>query len=574
MTLCAGTCTFLGTGCRIGLSEPLLKLRPVEDLYSTLLHEMIHAYLFLTEGVAVRDGPDGHGPKFMSHAHRISEIEGLPITPYHTFTDEVEVYRTHHWRCDKCAMLIKRAMNRAPAPSDPFWSSHQRCCGGAFVKVAEPPKKQKPLRVPKNGAVAVGRGPAPKGAVRTMPIDKMLSQPPPKPPKKFVPCPVCNDTVEHHSLNAHLDKCLEQSMFTQAPPGSQPNSVPSKSKSNPVPDFRNHENPGNVVVIDDNPSSDTTRRDPSRARQARVKVSPPLRNARRTPPVAITPRRYLSAFQKHAQSFMNFAVKPNSETAKPVMDSLKLPTSPLPTPPEQPVDVVHILRPLIGPETPFDEEQRIRAKVNPSDQDFSFRETAKRLGTTAEELFQNVFANSRITPDGRRELSAEVIDLISPVSEPPRHRERDSSAYNRKRPGSAISFSNKKHKIDAPSPNFTDSPNRACPSEPMSSRGRETPSQLSLGKCPLCDKDVPRSQLQSHINTCLTDSDIAPYIFSDDETEPDPNKRETPKLQSTPGMGNVGDAPRCPICDKEMPREDLESHVATCMASMGLVDEF
>ncbi len=47
MTSCAGTCTFRGKlgGCRIALSEPLLKFRPRSDLLSTLLHEMIHAYL-------------------------------------------------------------------------------------------------------------------------------------------------------------------------------------------------------------------------------------------------------------------------------------------------------------------------------------------------------------------------------------------------------------------------------------------------------------------------------------------------------------------------------------------------
>ena len=36
-----------------------MKLRPRKDLVETLLHEMIHAYLFVTDG---DDDHDGHGP--------------------------------------------------------------------------------------------------------------------------------------------------------------------------------------------------------------------------------------------------------------------------------------------------------------------------------------------------------------------------------------------------------------------------------------------------------------------------------------------------------------------------------
>ncbi len=48
----------------------MLQLRPVKDLKETLLHEMIHAYLFL-EGI--RDGPDGHGPNFQAKMKFINE---------------------------------------------------------------------------------------------------------------------------------------------------------------------------------------------------------------------------------------------------------------------------------------------------------------------------------------------------------------------------------------------------------------------------------------------------------------------------------------------------------------------
>lgn len=106
-------------GCRIALSEPLLKFRLRSDLLSPLLQEMIHVYLFLTEGIT-REGFDGHGPKFLSHAPRINAAEQgrVSITPYHTFHDELRFKRIHHWTCKKCGKLVKRAMNRAPSKHD------------------------------------------------------------------------------------------------------------------------------------------------------------------------------------------------------------------------------------------------------------------------------------------------------------------------------------------------------------------------------------------------------------------------------------------------------------------------
>lgn len=75
MTSCAGICSYQGRGgmCTISLSEPLLKLRPRKDLVETLLHEMIHAYLFVTHNNKDRDG---HGPEFHKHMYRINKESG------------------------------------------------------------------------------------------------------------------------------------------------------------------------------------------------------------------------------------------------------------------------------------------------------------------------------------------------------------------------------------------------------------------------------------------------------------------------------------------------------------------
>ncbi|CAI5738453.1 unnamed protein product [Hyaloperonospora brassicae] len=144
MTLCAGLCTFQPRSgfCSIRLSEPLLKLRPRSDLVNTLLHEMIHAYVFVA--TPVRDHDD-HGPLFQGHMNRINEAARTKITVFHTFHDEVDSYRQHVWQCNgSCRRtppyfgLVKRSMNRAPGPTDRWWADHQKRCGGSYRKIKEP----------------------------------------------------------------------------------------------------------------------------------------------------------------------------------------------------------------------------------------------------------------------------------------------------------------------------------------------------------------------------------------------------------------------------------------------------
>lgn len=149
MTLCAGVCCYEGRGglCSIRLSEPLLKLRPRRDLVETLLHEMIHALLFVTQNNRDRDG---HGPEFCKHMNRINSATGTKISIYHSFHDEVDQYRQHWWRCTGSCQTkkpffgyVKRSMNRAPSANDTWWAEHQRTCGGKYVKIKEPENYKK-----------------------------------------------------------------------------------------------------------------------------------------------------------------------------------------------------------------------------------------------------------------------------------------------------------------------------------------------------------------------------------------------------------------------------------------------
>ncbi|OQR92122.1 hypothetical protein ACHHYP_04073 [Achlya hypogyna] len=147
MTLCFQPMTGF---CSIRLSEPLLKLRPRADLVNTLLHEMIHAFIFLNSPVR-----DHEGARFVSTALQLrprrprSDLsvpyeshqrcwfyfnwetidQTIPlaqtkITVYHTFNDEVDSYRVHWWKCDSK-------------------------CGGTYTKIKEPADYKSSKKQPK-----------------------------------------------------------------------------------------------------------------------------------------------------------------------------------------------------------------------------------------------------------------------------------------------------------------------------------------------------------------------------------------------------------------------------------------
>ncbi|KAH7043581.1 SprT-like family-domain-containing protein [Linnemannia elongata] len=180
MTVCAGLCVYQSAAhyCSIRLSEPLLKFRPESDYIDTLLHEMIHAYLFVTQ--AIQDH-DGHGADFQHHMNRINKIAGTTITIYHTFHDEVRYYKTHVWKCNGPCQhrppyygIVKRSMNRPPQPADRWYAEHQESCGGTYTKISEPdptPKKKSTKKTTKDASTEPEVKPKPKP--RTM-LDNFL----------------------------------------------------------------------------------------------------------------------------------------------------------------------------------------------------------------------------------------------------------------------------------------------------------------------------------------------------------------------------------------------------------------
>lgn len=239
MTVCAGVCRLQNGFCSINLSEPLLKLRPRKDLVETLLHEMIHAYLFLTNHKDHRDR-DGHGPEFCKHMYRINVEAGTNISIYHDFHDEVRLYKQHWWKCNGPCQYnkpyfgyVKRSLNRAPGPYDTWWANHQAICGGIFIKIKEPEGyglKKKSVTtpsVPKQSVKPINKitnfikvlnskkNTEDNSEINSTSIEsdqqksKQDSEVKDLENDDTTSCPVCNDSVLTVYLNSHLQNCSQ-----------------------------------------------------------------------------------------------------------------------------------------------------------------------------------------------------------------------------------------------------------------------------------------------------------------------------------------------------------------------------
>lgn len=124
------------------LSENLLSLRPRRDLVETLLHEMIHAYIYLKR---IKD-TNSHGVQFCKHMKRINERSGTNITIYHNFHAEVSALRKYVWRCngDLCKKrrpyygYVRLPTKRRPNRSDkPVRLHYEMNCSGTFIDISQ-----------------------------------------------------------------------------------------------------------------------------------------------------------------------------------------------------------------------------------------------------------------------------------------------------------------------------------------------------------------------------------------------------------------------------------------------------
>lgn len=123
----------------INLSYKILSRQPSLHLIETLLHEMIHAFLFIT---GTRDR-NSHGPNFRRKMKQINQQTGFNVTVTHSYHDAVNALQIYVWRCDGICKsqaafnygFIKRPVNRPPDASSKFYSRHQTLCGGKYTQI-------------------------------------------------------------------------------------------------------------------------------------------------------------------------------------------------------------------------------------------------------------------------------------------------------------------------------------------------------------------------------------------------------------------------------------------------------
>ncbi|KAG8446163.1 hypothetical protein GDO86_013857 [Hymenochirus boettgeri] len=108
---------------------PYVTVRWSERL--SLLHEMIHVYLFVT------GRNDDHGPNFQEEMRRINRETGANIEIFSTITEELKkAMYPHQWQCDgPCQKHVMRATNYPPRNTVGWVKQHRKECGGKFVKV-------------------------------------------------------------------------------------------------------------------------------------------------------------------------------------------------------------------------------------------------------------------------------------------------------------------------------------------------------------------------------------------------------------------------------------------------------
>ncbi|KAK3130024.1 hypothetical protein QOZ80_6BG0487940 [Eleusine coracana subsp. coracana] len=150
-----GSCTFSKPSNTITLYEPVLRYRSCTDLKKALLHEMIHAIIYVkhpsrncsTHGPLFRDWMDAINSCSINDPQR--PVSGYNITTLHDFKPQKPFsFRAVLWKCESCGDSLPRAANMGP-PSDAccienvdhdatcgnmlcHWHNHKSECGGSY----------------------------------------------------------------------------------------------------------------------------------------------------------------------------------------------------------------------------------------------------------------------------------------------------------------------------------------------------------------------------------------------------------------------------------------------------------
>ncbi|KAL6846592.1 hypothetical protein ACP4OV_024040 [Aristida adscensionis] len=161
-----GSCTFLKPSNTITLSESMLRHDSPADLKNALLHEMIHAILYLKHQMK---SCCTHGPKFRAWMDAINSCSiedhqrphnGYTITTRHDFgPEEPHSIRGFQWECKSCGDTLVRATNQG-RPSDDLcienvkeetcgnmlcrWHNHKETCDGSYEKISST-RKEDPI---------------------------------------------------------------------------------------------------------------------------------------------------------------------------------------------------------------------------------------------------------------------------------------------------------------------------------------------------------------------------------------------------------------------------------------------
>ncbi|XP_020269797.1 uncharacterized protein LOC109845024 isoform X2 [Asparagus officinalis] len=162
-------------GCDIRLSAHLLKFCSNTDLKNILLHEMIHAYLYVTSKKKDRSY---HGPRFTTMMNGINSstetdpwrpLGGYNITSSHDIRKEADCNRVQRWICKSCGDSFEGSKNSEPndcienvshgdscGNSSCQWHKHKMVCSGRYEKTTDKSGNQGRRKVSKDAQESQG----------------------------------------------------------------------------------------------------------------------------------------------------------------------------------------------------------------------------------------------------------------------------------------------------------------------------------------------------------------------------------------------------------------------------------